>query len=176
MDSILIGIFVAVAVWIFLKLRQGGRGKGGLFGNLFKARADPSAQGASHALRKERRMPRIGTPGTVTEVQIKELRRNLFTPSRQWSFEEAALILDAVSYLRAVCSKVIGKRQPALEIQNELLTFILEDQDLRDYVRKWGKDRREMGEKQVELMENQQFQRVAKAAGNLAKGLTAKGR
>ena len=61
-------------------------------------------------------------------------------------------------------------------IQNELLTFILEDQDLRDYVRKGGKDRREIGEKQVELMDNQQFRRVAKAAGNLTEGLPAKGR
>lgn len=121
-------------------------------------------------------MPRIGMPGTITEGQIKELRRNLFNPSREWSFEEAALVLDTVTYLRAVCSKVIGKREQALEMQNELLTFILEDQDLRDYVHKWGKDRREIGEKQVELMDNRQFRRVAKAAGNLAKGLPAKGR
>lgn len=176
MDSILIGIFVALAVWIFLKLRQGGMGRGGLFGTLLKGHGAPSAPPSTHAPRKEHRMPRIGMPGTITEGQIKELRRNLFNPSREWSFEEAALVLDTVTYLRAVCSKVIGKREPALEMQNELLTFILEDQDLRDYVHKWGKDRREIGEKQVELMDNRQFRRVAKAAGNLAKGLPAKGR
>ena len=115
-------------------------------------------------------MPRIGTPGTITDEQINALKDNSFGPTKEWSFEEAALILDSVTYLRGVCKGVLGNEQPPLELQNELLAFILEDQDLHDYVRRWGEDRRKAGVngKVTKLKHNNQFKRVAKKATDLA--------
>lgn len=120
-------------------------------------------------------MPRLGQPGTVTFNQIKALQRNGFAPDRQWSREEAALILDTVAYLRTVCRNVADSADgsPPLEVQNELLRFILTRQDLRDYVRKWGEDRRDEGrdplaeaeeEEVPDLPRNHQFDSVAAKA------------
>jgi hypothetical protein len=56
-----------------------------------------------------------------------------------------------------------------LEVQNALLRFILTDQDLRDYVRKWGELRRDDGaedDDDPELMPNNQYERIAEAARN----------
>jgi hypothetical protein len=165
MNSILVGVFVALAVWIFIKLRKSNSG---LFKSLRPAAVRPSSQPQP----EKREMPRIGVPGTITDEQFKALKRNLFEPSKDWSFEEAALILDAATYLRAVCAEVAGKREPPLQIQNELLAFILHDQDLRDYVLKWGKNRREAGiqNRAPKLKRNDQFQRVARAATKLVNG------
>ena len=69
-------------------------------------------------------MPRLGTPGTITRDQIK-LKDNDFTPERQWSKEEAQLILDTVTYLRAVIYMVSEEASPPIEVQNEILKFIL---------------------------------------------------
>jgi hypothetical protein len=158
MNSLLLGIFVALAVWIFIKLRQRTGGFRGL-----PSSPDPSS---SQRPEKRREIPRIGVPGTITHEQITALKRNLFRPSGDWSFEEAALVLDTVSYLRAVCAAALGKKEPPLQVQNELLAYILEDQDLRDYVRKWGKDRREAGidDKPPQLKRNDHYERVAKMA------------
>ena len=114
----------------------------------------------------------FGTPGTITDEQISALKDNLFEPTKEWSFDEAALILDAVTYLRGVCKEVLRNEQPPLKLQNELLAFILEDQDLRDYVRRWGEDRRkaEINGKATKLKHNNQFKRVAKKATDLAEG------
>jgi hypothetical protein len=158
MNSLLFGIFVALAVWIFIKLR---RHTGGFRG--MPPSPDPSS---SQPPENRREMPRIGVPGTITQEQITALKRNLFQPSGGWSFEEAALVLDAVSYLQAVCAEALGKREPPLKVQNELLAYILQDQDLRDYVRKWGKDRREAGidDKPPQLKHNDHYERVARTA------------
>ena len=54
-----------------------------------------------------------------------------------------------------------------LVVQNALLLFILTDQDLRDYVRKWGETRRDEGaedDDDPELMRNNQYDRVVDAA------------
>ena len=167
MDSILLGIVVALAVWIFMKRRQGNSAN--LFGGLFKGL---HSRGQPKPTTKRREMPRIGTPGTITDDQVNALKRNLFEPSKEWSFEEAALILNTVTYLRGVCREVLGKEQPPIELQNELFAFILEDQDLRDYIRKWGEDRRKAGieGKATRLKQNNQFKRVAKRATDLAEG------
>jgi hypothetical protein len=167
MDSILLGILVAVAVWLFMKYRQGNSGS--LFGGLFSG---SRSQVQHKSPPKQREMPRIGTPGTITDEQINALKGNLFEPTKEWSFEEAALVLDAVTYLRGVCKAVLGNEQPPLELQNALLAFILEDQDLRDYVRRWGEDRRKTGinGKTIRLKHNNQFKRVAKKATDLAEG------
>lgn len=165
MDSLLLGILVALAVWLFMKHRQGNGGS--LFGGLFSG---SRSQVKHKSPPKQRDMPRIGTPGTITDEQINALKGNFFEPTKKWSFEEAALILDSVTYLRGVCKGVLGKEQPPLELQNELLAFILENQDLRDYVRRWGEDRRKAGinGKATKLKHNNQFKRVAKKATDLA--------
>jgi hypothetical protein len=160
MEMVLIAVLAALALWVYLRQRQGAP-LGGLFSGPKQPVRPPPAS--------PRTMPRLGEPGTITEEQFTALNRNLFMPSREWSFEEAALVLDAVTYLRAVCAAAIGVREPDLGVQNELLTFILQDQDLRDYVRKWGENRRAQGidEPEPELKRNDQFYRVARAARRL---------
>ena len=119
-----------------------------------------------------REMPRVGEPSTITFNQLQELRRNNFEPDRNWSREEAALILDAVKYLRTVCRDIAGDEDgpPPIEIQNELLRFILTEQDIREYIRKWGEDRREAGAPDYDdgdlpdLPRNNQYDRVATRA------------
>ena len=167
MDSIFLGILVAVAVWLFMKHRQGNGAS--LFGGLFSG---SGSQVKRKSPPKQREMPRIGKPGTIIDEQINALKGNLFQPTKEWSFEEAALILDAVTYLRGVCKEVLGNEQPPLKLQNELLAFILEDQNLRDYVRRWGEDRRKTGinGKTTKLKHNNQFKRVAKMVTDLAEG------
>ena len=112
-------------------------------------------------------MPRLGKPSTITLDQIKALHQNDFTPDKNWSKEEAALILDSVKYLRAVCRDISSgsEQAPSLEIQNALLRFILTKQDIRDYVRKWGQLRRDEGmpnfaEDEPILDKNGQYDRV----------------
>ena len=112
-------------------------------------------------------MPRIGEPGSITFNQIQALRRKSFTPDKNWSREEAAMILDAVKYLRAVCRDVADSDDgpPPLEIQNHLLRFVLTQQDIRDYVRKWGDDRRaqdldEDADDEPTLARNNQYERL----------------
>lgn len=116
---------------------------------------------------RAREMPRLGEPGTITFNQLQALRTNSFTPDRNWSREEAALILDAVKYLRAVCRDVGDSDDgpPPVDIQNELLRYILTQQDTRDFVRKWGEDRRaagfdEFSDDEPVLVQNNQYRRV----------------
>ena len=167
MDSLLLGILVALAVWLFMKHRQGNGGS--LFGGLFSG---SRSQVKHKSPPKQREMPRIGTAGTITDEQISALKGNFFEPTKEWSFEEAALILDSVTYLRGVYKEVLGNEQPLLDLQNKLLAFILVDQDLRDYVRRWGEDRRKKGinGKTIKLKHNNQFKRVEKMATDLSEG------
>jgi hypothetical protein len=115
----------------------------------------------------KKEMPRIGKPGTISFNQISALQRNNFEPDKNWSREEAYIILDAVKYLRAVCRDVGDQEDgpPPLEIQNALLRFVLTEQDIRDYVRKWGDGRREEGFDELSddepvLPRNNQYSRV----------------
>lgn len=86
-------------------------------------------------------MPRLGTPGSITREQTQELRRNHFEPSRLWSTEEAQLILDAVVYLRTVIRMRTGESDPPIDVQNRLLKFILSEDDVRQHVLEWGRNR-----------------------------------
>ena len=108
---------------------------------------DPAAGLVARREAQQREMPRVGEPGSITFNQIKVLQQNNFDPDKEWSREEANLILDSVKYMRAVCRDVGDEDDgpPPLEIQNAMLRFILTEQDIRDYVRKWGDDRREAG-------------------------------
>lgn len=121
---------------------------------------------------KNREMPRVGKPGSLTYKQIQALQQNNFEPDKNWSREEAALILDAVKYLRTVCRDIAEDDEepdPPLDVQNELLRFILTEQDLREYVRKWGEERRAAGhgdydEDYPQLPQNNQYNRVRQEA------------
>ena len=156
MNSIIVALLVGLATWIFIKAAQKTRQRGVVSDN--------------SSMVKQKEMPRIGTPGTITERQISLLKKNFFTPAKDWSFEEAALILDATVYLRQVSEDVPGSQNQHLKLQNELLNFILADQDLREYVLKWGNDRRQKGLSggKIALTRNRQFARVAEAAKNLS--------
>lgn len=162
-ETLVLVFAFAWGAWILYRIHQRRRSQG----NPADAIVERPAE------RKPREMPRVGEPGTLTFNQIQELRRNSFTPDKNWSREEAALILDAVKYLRCVCRDVAGDEDgpPPLEIQNELLRFILTEQDIREYIRKWGEQRREEGhgnydDDEPDLPRNNQYDRVAKHAGH----------
>jgi hypothetical protein len=110
-------------------------------------------------------MPRFGTPGTITRDQMKWLKDNDFEPQRLWSKEEAQLILDAVTYVRAIIYMTTNEADPPIEIQNTLLKFILTDDDLRQYVYEWGlnRTRDEDGSPQPVLERDEQYARVEAA-------------
>lgn len=155
-NSVTLGIAIGIAVLVFMRLRR-------------RRMAGRSAAPARET--KPRTMPRIGTPGTVTFNQIQALKRNNFEPDRSWSREEAALILDAVAYLRAVCRMISSDDDgpPPIEVQNELLRIALITEDVRDYIRKWGEERRaagvdEFADDEPELVRNNQFELMAREA------------
>ena len=132
-----------------------------------QATNDPAAGLVPHRETKRGEMPRVGEPGSVTFNQIKALQQLSFEPDKSWSREEANLILDAVKYLRAVCRDVGDEDDgpPPLAIQNAMLRLILTEQDIRDYVRKWGDDRRTQGfdefsDDEPVLARNNQYSRV----------------
>lgn len=159
-ESLLFAFAVGWGIWMLIRIH---RKRGGGRGALVDDRKPEQQQNTA------REMPRIGEPGTITENQARALRRNNFAPDKQWSFEEAALVLDAVVYLRTVCRDVADKDDgpPPLEIQNELLRLILTEQNLRDYIRKWGETRREEGsdtDDDPDLPRNNQYDRVVEAA------------
>ena len=167
MDSVILGIFVALAVWIFMKRRRSGKGRGGIFSRLFGGSSH--VQPPPEIPPEKRQIPRVGKAGTITKGQIKALKKNCFETTKEWSFEEAALVLDSVTYLRAVCTQIGGKKLPSLELQNELLVFILKDKDLHDYVRNWGNNWRKTGNKDEipGLKHNSQFKKVAEKVTKL---------
>ncbi len=161
---------VAGAAWLMFRSRK--KGGQGWFGRRIGTQSASSASGAVARRtdqKSESSMPRLGVPRTVTGEQLRRLERLNFPRDRNWSREEADLILDSVIYLRAVCGEAIRQPEPPLPVQNALLRTILTDQDLRDYVRAWGERRRDNGEADTEpvLAHNNQFERVAAAAREL---------
>ena len=117
-------------------------------------------------------MQRIGTPGTITPEQTEALQRTAVRPSRRWSFEEAALILDSIEYLRAVCAKGFDGAEPPEDVQNKLMGFILLEDELREHVRQWGEARREAGDtdQPPAITANAAYERVVEEARRLASG------
>ncbi len=107
-------------------------------------------------------MPRLGNPGTITREQTKLLKQNDFEPSRLWSTEEAKLILDAVTYQRAVIYMTTGEADPPIDVQNQLMKLILGNDDLREYVYEWGlnRSRDEDASPQPVLERNGYFEQV----------------
>jgi hypothetical protein len=171
LESLMLAFGVGWAVWVLMRIHRKRKAaqQAARDGNAPAA----AGSGAIPAARREPgQMPRLGEPGTIAFNQIKALQRNGFTPDRQWSREEAALILDAVAYLRIVCRDVSDPEDgpPPLEVQNDLLRFILTQQDLRDHVRKWGEEIREGGGNPIDaadaddppaLPRNNQYRSVA---------------
>jgi hypothetical protein len=122
---------VFLAAWFFMKRFR-------------KKSSDANRPGQTDRSRA-RSMPRVGTPGTVTNAQRERLRAEGFEPSKHWSIEEADLVLDAVIYLRGVWNKAVSRQSAPTEIQNHLLAYILSDPEMREYIRRWGTDNREKG-------------------------------
>lgn len=167
--TLLLAFAIGWGIWMLMKIhRSRGGGRNALTGPSAKSNAGKRRDKAE----TPRAMPRLGEPGSMTDNQARALRRSHFQPDKRWSFEEAGLILDAVIYLSAVCRDVAGPDDgpPPLEVQNELLRFILTDQDLRDYVRKWGEERRQEGlqddDDPEDLVRNNQYERIARVARN----------
>ena len=130
MESILLAVIIGLAVWLFMKNARKMRERKDRLSQP-PPDADADAGGAS----QPKSMPRFGVPRTITREQIARLKENDFEPHRQWSKDEAQLILDSVTYLRAAIRMVTGESGAPTEIQNNILGLILGDEELRDRIR-----------------------------------------
>lgn len=110
-------------------------------------------------------MPRLGAPGTITREQTKLLKENDFEPSRLWSREEAQLILDTVTYMRAAIYMITKEADPPIEVQNSVMKAILTDDMLREYVYEWGlnRGRDDAAAERPELERDEAFAKVEAA-------------
>ncbi|MEK9646809.1 MAG: hypothetical protein VW547_14830 [Alphaproteobacteria bacterium] len=132
MESLIFALVICLTVYMFLRRMR-------MMKEQKRRQAEEIERGGPAP--EPESMPRLGTPGTVTREQIRLLKENDFEPSRLWSKEEAQLILDTVTYLRAVIYMVTGETDAPLEVQNEILKKILTDDELRAYVYEWGLNR-----------------------------------
>jgi hypothetical protein len=133
MESLIFAAVIGLTVYLFMRRMR-----------MLKAQKRRQAEIAANGGVEETpqaTMPRMGSPGTVTREQLRQLKANDFEPSRLWSKEEAQLILDAVTYLRAAIYAKTGDKEPPLEVQNRLLRFILSDDMLRARIIEWGLNR-----------------------------------
>ena len=155
MENILLAVVIGVTVWLFMRNARNRRARRrGLIQS--SAGSDTGTQPKS--------MPRIGVAGTITREQIALLKRNNFEPHRQWSTEEAQLILDSVTYLRAVIRMVTGESDAPIEVQNNILGYMLVDEELRENVLEWGLNRTQEEEEvgqNIELLQDDTFERGA---------------
>ena len=150
-------VVVGVTVWLFMRRMR------------LKRLQQAQAQAQAGPAPEPKTMPRLGTPGTITKQQMAQLKKMYFTPDRGWSEEEAALIIDTVMYLRAAIEDTTGETDAPLEIQNQVLGFILTDEELRDYLLSWGQNRARRGEtldKPV-LRQNEHYDRVVEFVQSL---------
>jgi hypothetical protein len=141
----------------------------------FKKKSSDAAPHPDEANRTQAaRMPRIGTPGTVTKDQRERLRAKGFEPSKHWSIEEADLVLDTVVYLRGVWNKAVSKQTAPVEIQNHLLAYILTDTEMREYIRRWSTENKDKdsGSKPA-FPRTKIFERVASEALRIKKKVQA---
>ena len=132
-ESLIFALVIALTVYMFMRRLR-------LIKQQKKKKAEEEARG-DKVLEDPASMPRLGAPGTITREQIKQLKNNDFTPESQWSKEEAQLILDTVTYLRAVIYEATGEAGAPIGVQNDILKFILTDHVLREYVYQWGLNR-----------------------------------
>lgn len=132
MESLIFALVIGLTVYLFMRRLRLAKRKKQLEAREEQTVGPQTEQGS---------MPRIGQSGTITREQIKLLKDRDFEPSRLWSKEEAQLILDTVSYLRSVIYIVTNEDDPPIEVQNNILKFILTDDGLREYVYQWGLNR-----------------------------------
>ena len=155
MENILLAVVIGVTVWLFMRNARNMRARRrGLIQS--PTESDTGTQPQS--------MPRIGVAGTITREQIGLLKGYNFEPHRQWSSEEAKLILDSVTYLRAVIRVVTGEPDAPIEVQNNILGYILVDEELRENILEWSLNRTHEEEEagdDVELSHDDTFERVA---------------
>ena len=148
MESVIMAVVVGVTVWLFMRRMRLKRLQQA------QAQAEPQPE--------PKTMPRLGKPGTVTKSQMAQLKKMHFTPDRGWSEEEAALIIDTVMYLRAAIEDTTGDADAPLDVQNQVLGFILTDEELREYLISWGENRARRGETydQPVLRQNEHYERI----------------
>lgn len=153
MESLIFAAVVGLTVYLFVRRMR-------VLKEQKKRQAEAAASG--EVPQEQASMPRMGTPGSITKDQIRRLKENDFEPSRLWSSEEAQLILDGVTYLRAAVYMTTKDTDPPIDVQNQLLRFILSDDGLRAYIYDWGHNRtREESEKALpELARDESFRRV----------------
>ncbi len=157
MENFLLAAVIGLAVWLFMRNARTMRER-----RRQQARPPPGADPGAGPT--QRSMPRFGVAGSITRWQMALLKENEFEPVRQWSKEEAQLVLDSVTYLRAAIRMVTGEAGAPIEVQNNILGFILGDDDLRDSVLDWGLNRTREEEDagdNAELPADQTFERVA---------------
>lgn len=156
MESLIFAAVIGLTVYLFIRRMR-------VMKQQKRRQAEEAAQGGPPE--DPGSMPRFGTPGTITRDQMKWLKDNDFEPQRLWSKEEAQLILDTVTYVRAIIYMTTNEADPPIEIQNPLLKFILTDDDLRQYVYEWGlnRTRDENDSPQPVLERDEQYARVEAA-------------
>lgn len=156
MENLIFAAVIALTVYLFMRRLK-----------IMKAQKRRQAEQAASGEQPEDpgSMPRLGNPGTITREQIKLLKENDFEPSRLWSTEEAKLILDTVTYQRAVIYMKTGEADPPIEVQNQLIKIILSNDELREYVYEWGlnRTREDDSAPQPVLEQNEYFEQVEAA-------------
>jgi len=111
--------------------------------------AGPEAEAAAETPWPQ--MPRIGKPGSATDQQVEALIEARVVPAppcrdlHDYSAEEAAAILDAIAFARAVASQVTGGEDedapPEIltELLNDLVATTLADDELRAFALRWAR-------------------------------------
>jgi|GEM_PF-4422565 hypothetical protein len=110
----------------------------------------PDAEGAT-AEPPWPQMPRIGKPGSATDDQVEALMEARVVPAppcrdlHDYSQEEAAAILDAIAFARAVASQVTGGEdeeappEVLTALYNDLVATTLADEELREFALRWAR-------------------------------------
>ena len=160
MESIILAVCVALFVWLFMRRQR--MKKEQAIRNLQETQTNGPDQ-------EPKSMPRIGNAGSITKDQLKALKDNDFEPSRIWSKEEAQLILDSLDYLRAVIAQETGEKKPPMDVQNQVLGFILSDESLREFLvdRARNLTREEMERGKLAPEQDEHYARVAEFITNL---------
>lgn len=99
-------------------------------------------------------MPRLGKPGTATDEQVEALMEARVVPAppcrdlHDYSAEEAAAILDAIAFARAVAAQVTGGEdeeappEVLTDLYNDLVATTLADEELREFALRWARSGR----------------------------------
>jgi len=115
-------------------------------------------------------MPRLGKPGSATDDQVEALMEARIVPAppcrdlHDYSSEEAAAILDAIVFARAVARQVTGGEdeeappEVLTALLNDLVATTLADDELREFALRWAR-----GGQPSPIRENTTFARAREA-------------